>query len=169
MIRFLLMLVLTTAVFSYMTVGALDITIETNGGASVTADTELRNQPTFTVNIPSTIPMENISRAATEGSYSKNPFNVSISEGSQLGDKSVVVAISVEGEGFYLYYDQYKLPYEVKLGDTVLKSGDTFATFTASNTAIVNGEIVIDRYDIPAEGTYSGTLIFTVSVEAPTT
>ena len=50
-----------------------------------------------------------------------------------------------------------------------LKSGDTLASFTAASHEAASGKIVIDRYDIAAEGVYAGVLIFTVSVSEPTT
>ena len=141
------------------------LTSETGTGVHINATTEVRNTPSFSVNIPQTIPMGSLQRAATEGAYSEAAFQVSLSENKAPVGKEILVKISTADGFFKLYNGVYALPYEVKVGDAVLKSGDTFASFTAEKCDAVSGRIVIDRYDIAAEGTYTGVLIFTVSVQ----
>ena len=141
------------------------LTAENDGSVSISATTELRNTPSFTVNIPQSIPLGSLQRAATEGTYADTTFRVSVTDRVSLGDKEIRVRLSTADGSFKLYNGIYELPYEVKIGDTALVSGDTFATFTADNHDAVDGRIVVDRYDIAAEGTYMGVLLFTVSVE----
>ena len=140
------------------------LTVDTDGGVNISATTEVRNTPTFTVNIPQTIPMGTLQRAAIEGSFSEADFSVSLPETEVLDGSEILVRISTADGTFKLHNGVYTLPYEVRVGTAALKSGDTFATFTAENHGAVSGKIVIDRYDIAAEGTYTGVLIFTVSV-----
>lgn len=140
------------------------LTAETDAGVNITATTALRNNPTFTVNIPQSIPLGNLQRAATDGSYANADFSVSVSNVTELGDKTVQVKLSTADGAFMLYNGAYALPYEVKKGDSILKSGDVFAAFSAEEGDAVSGKIVVDRYDIAAEGVYTGILIFTVSV-----
>lgn len=141
---------------------------ETQGNVSISATTELRNTPAFTVNIPQSIPMGTLQRAATQKSYADTAFQVSLSGAETLGEKTVLVKLSTADGQFKLYNGSYALPFEVKIGDTVLKSGDVLASFTAASHQATSGKIVIDRYDIAAEGVYAGVLIFTVSVSEPT-
>lgn len=142
---------------------------ETQGNVSISATTEVRNTPAFTVKIPQSIPMGTLQRAANQGAYADTAFQVSFSGAETLGGKTVLVKLSTADGQFKLYNGSYALPFEVKVGDTVLKSGDTLASFTAASHEAASGKIVIDRYDIAAEGVYAGVLIFTVSVSEPTT
>lgn len=160
--RFLIgfMLMLTVALY----VGSFATAAEGETGMSITATTELRNQPTFRVSIPQTIPIGELQRAATEGSYAEKSFSVSITGAENLGSQTVSVRISTEDGRFRLYSDSYALPYEIKRGNTVLQSGDVFATFSAEQADDVTGKIVLDRYDIVAAGEYTGVLTFTVKV-----
>lgn len=144
------------------------LTAETDGGINISATTEVQNTPAFTVNIPQTIPMGSLQRAATEGAYSDASFEVSVSDIDSLGAKEIQVKISTADGAFKLYNGIYELPYEVKIGGSVLKNGDTFARFSLEDHSAVSGKIVIDRYDIAAEGTYTGVLLFTVSVQDAT-
>ena len=137
---------------------------EASGNVNISATTEVRNTPAFTVTIPQSIPMGTLQRAATQGSYADAPFQVSLSGAETLGEKTVLVKVSTADGQFKLYNGSYALPFEVKIGDAVLKSGDTFASFTAELHDAVSGKIVIDRYNIATEGVYAGVLIFTVSV-----
>ena len=159
LIGFSLMLTLALYGGSGFSVDAEDET-----GMSITATTELRNQPTFRVSIPQTIPIGELQRAATEGSYAEKSFSVSITGAENLGEQTVSVRISTEDGTFRLYSDSYALPYEIKQGNTILASGDVFATFSAQQNEAVSGKVVLDRYDIVAAGEYTGVLTFTVSV-----
>lgn len=155
---FLLLLLIAVIAFSTVTVFA--------GGNSVVIETTttLNNTPDFMISIPTVIPMEDIQRTA-ESSIKSQSFSVSLNEAEAFDGKQVDVAVATPSGSFALYYDVYSLPYQLynqEAGGDPLKSGDLFATFTQNGE--VKGRVEVDEMNIPATGTYSGSLQFLVTV-----
>ncbi len=168
MMKRLLLTILTLFVMLTLPVNAAELTASGgSGGTTITATTNLQNAPSFTVSIPSGIPIGALTRTATSTLHSTD-FSVGILNAAALDYSVVTVSISAPDDRFCLYNDVYELPYLVLVGEekTSLAVGGVFARFASDTAASVSGSIVVDRADITAEGTYSGTLIFTVKTEA---
>lgn len=131
----------------------------------IEATTTLGNEPDFTVSIPVSIPMEDIQRTA-ESSIQSKSFSVQVVNDKGLQGKCIDVFVAVPNDEFALYYDVYRLPYHLynqESGGDPLNSGDLFASFTQQGT--VTGRVEVDEMNIPATGTYSGSLQFIVTVK----
>lgn len=157
----IILIVLSIAIISFST-----LTVYAAGNSVVIeATTTLNNEPDFMISIPTEIPMEDIQRTA-ESSIKSKSFSVKLSDAEGLDGKQVEVAVFAPGDTFALYYDVYSLPYQLfnqATGGTPLKSGDLFATFAQSGE--VTGRVEVDEMNIPATGTYSGSLQFIVTVK----
>ena len=127
--------------------------------------TTLNNSPDFMISIPTVIPMEDAQRTA-ESSIKSKSFSVTLTDANGLTGKQVDVSIATPNGEFALYYDVYSLPYHLYnrvSGGDPLKSGDLFASFTANGS--VTGRVEVDQMNIPATGTYQGSLQFIVTVK----
>ena len=131
----------------------------------IEATTTLDNTPDFMISIPTVIPMEDAQRTA-ESSIKSKSFSVTLTDANGLTGKQVDVSIATPNGEFALYYDVYSLPYHLYnrvSGGDPLKSGDLFASFTANGS--VTGRVEVDQMNIPATGTYQGSLQFIVTVK----
>ena len=136
------------------------------GSTSITVETVAISKPEFTLSIPSTIPLGELERSETDSIKSVS-FEVGVSELTYLNGKQVQISVSA-ADGFYLYYNEYRLPYQVynqEAGGTPLTNGSVFHTFESDET--VEGRLEINEADIRASGTYGGSMIFTVSILEP--
>ena len=130
----------------------------------IEATTTLDNTPDFMISIPTVIPMEDIQRTA-EPSVKSKTFSVKLNAAEELDDQQVEVFVSAPDDQFALYCDVYRLPYQLfnqASGGAPLESGDLFAIFTQNGE--VTGRVEVDEMNIPATGTYSGSLQFLVTV-----
>lgn len=138
----------------------------TSGDTNITANASIPGEPAYTVTIPPTIPVGNLTKTAAT-SVKSTTFKVSAADVADLGNKKVTVSISTADGSFNLTDGNgHTLPYQVfkeESGGTALASGDLFTTFTAdsSNT----GRVDIDQADIEAAGSYTGTLTFTIELK----
>lgn len=135
----------------------------TSGNTQVTATTTT-GEPAYTVTIPSTIPVGQISKTAST-SIKSTTFEVKASDVADLGSKQVNVSISTADGSFKLSDGSHALPYQVfnvASEGTALASGDLFASFTEAKT--VTGRVDIDQANIEAAGEYTGTLTFTIAL-----
>ena len=137
-----------------------------SGSTSITVETVAISRPEFTLSIPATIPIGALERSETDSIQSVS-FEVGISEMLYLNGKQVQICVSAV-DGFYLYCRDYRLPYCVfnrETGGSPLTSGSVFHVFEADETVI--GRLEINEADIRAAGTYTGAMLFTVSVIDP--
>ena len=124
--------------------------------------------PTFAVSIPATLDVGSLDQkgAGDADAVKSTSFEVRASNVSNLfGEKQVVVAISAPNGEFVLRDEEFLLTYAVydaEQDGTRLDSGDVFAVFDTNGSA--KGRIEIDQSQITRRGSYSGTLIFAVSV-----
>lgn len=137
---------------------------KTKGDSIITAKTTL-SAPTYTITIPTTIPVEELVKTSTS-SVKSTSFDVTASDIANLGEQKVKVSISTADGNFNLSDGTHSLPYQVysaASGGTALVNGGLYASFTANGT--VTGRVDIDQKDIPAAGKYAGTLTFTIALE----
>ena len=152
-------------------------TLEENGGgflnlkttvhtttATITASTTIPS-PTYTVTIPAAIPVGDISK--TDNSTIKSTtFDVVAANVANLGKRRVDISIYTLDGAFNLTDgNNHFLPYKIfaQAADGVaIASGEQFTSFTADGT--VTGRVDVDRTDIPAEGSYTGTVTFTIAL-----
>ena len=140
-----------------------------NGGTSISVTTVIITAPSFSVSIPTGIPVGEISRTE-ESDIVKKPFTLGVSgvESGELDGQEIRVTVAdpmqagVPTSVFYMYNGQHKLPYALYNGTTKIANESVFHTFTADET--VTGYVEVDQKDIPATGSYTGTLTFTVSL-----
>lgn len=131
--------------------------------------------PTFTVTIPAEVPFGTLNQKNENAidRYSETAVSVGASDVSFLfGEKKLVISLSsADASGEFLLRDvndpTYTLPFNVyteQPGERVeVTPGGRFAEFTADGR--VNGCLRIDQSLINRNGSYSGTVTFTVSVE----
>ena len=125
-------------------------------------------EPTFAISIPATVDVGALTqkRAGDIDAVKSTAFEVTASNVDNLfGEKQIVVEISSPNGDFLLMDEEFSLAYSVynaESGGNSLQSGDVFAVFE-SNEA-VKGRIEIDQSQITRRGTYSGRIVFTVSV-----
>lgn len=145
---------------------ATDLSASSSSGSTgISANVTAASKPEFTVTIPSSgIAFESLVRTAND-SFKQSDFSVSVDGVEYLNGKTIYVTVSAPGDRFVLTCDGYELPYEVyKDGtQTALRSGEQFASFTEDGEA--SGYVEVNEKDIRTTGTYSGSMIFTVSVE----
>lgn len=150
-----------------MTVFAADTDLgpdATSGNTDITAKTSIPGEPAYTVNIPSTIQVGDLTKTAAT-SVKSTTFVVSAANVTDLGSKQVDVSISTADGSFNLSDGTHNLPYQVfnvASNGTALASSDLFTTFTADGE--VTGRIDIDQANIEAAGDYTGTLTFTIAL-----
>ena len=155
------LIVLSILIMSFSTVAVY----AKSNSVVIEATTTLNNTPDFMISIPTVIPMEDIQRTA-ESSVKSKSFSVKLNDAEGLDGKQVDVFVQTPGGSFDLYCDVYRLPYQLfnqADGGTPLASGDLFASFTQSGE--VMGRVEVDEMNIPATGTYSGSLQFLVTVK----
>ena len=134
---------------------------------TVSATVIANNAPTYQITIPATIEASDLSRTAQSSIYCKE-FAVTVSSVSELNGKQICLRLYSEGEGFHLKNSDTEdlLPFAVHgpiTPDTPLQSGDVFARFSEAKTE--TGSIRIDQKDILSSGTYTGSILFSISVE----
>ncbi|MBQ9132157.1 MAG: hypothetical protein IJX62_06785, partial [Clostridia bacterium] len=134
--------------------------------------------PTYTVSIPSTIPVGSLEQTVAkqdQSHLSNTSFRVTVSNVDHLfNEKKVVVSItSDDSTGNFVLRDRdnnvYLLPYAVFTAygnEHEIDSGEVFAEFTDNGE--ISGYVQIDRSQISRDGSYSGTMIFSIAVEALT-
>lgn len=136
----------------------------TSGDTNITANTSIPGEPAYTVTIPSTIPVGDLTKTAAT-SVKSTTFVVSAADVADLGSKQVDVSISTVDGNFNLSDGTHNLPYQafnVASDGAALASGDLFTTFTADGE--VTGRVDIDQVNIEAAGSYTGTLTFTIAL-----
>ncbi|MBQ7336172.1 MAG: hypothetical protein IJW92_06850 [Clostridia bacterium] len=146
----------------------LSAVAESSGSSTVHATVIAASAPSYEITIPSTITTEEINRTSTSSLY-RQAFTIEVSDPDYLNGQQVCVRLYSPSSTFELYNEEagVSLPFSVYgpyLGDTTkMENGDIFAIYTeaGSNT----GYIEVDRMDITAEGTYSGSVNFIFSVE----
>ncbi|MBQ8310811.1 MAG: hypothetical protein IJX80_07355 [Clostridia bacterium] len=131
----------------------------------VSATVIAQNSPTFTLTIPATLETESVTRTSESTPYSI-PFEITMSDLSALNGKTVFLHLYSGDDGFNLRNENTLLPFTV-YGPldpvTPLKNGDLFASFTEAKTE--TGRIQIDQKDITSSGSYSGSILFSVTIE----
>ena len=146
----------------------LTMTVFAEGNSVVIeVTTTIDNSPDFTVSIPTVIPMGELSRTA-ESSVKAKTFSIKLEDDSGLSGKQVDIFVEAPGGEFAMYYDVYRLPYHLynqALGGDPLESGALFASFAQKGE--VTGRVEVDEMNIPATGTYSGSLQFIVTIRDP--
>ena len=163
---FLIFLSACVICFTTLTVFAADVS--SGGSTTIQATTTLNNAPDFMLSIPTVIPMDDIQRTA-ESSIKSKSFSVKLSDVSDMNGQKVDISVATPNGVFALYYDIYSLPYQLynqASGGVLLKNGDLFASFTQNGEVI--GRVEVDEMNIPATGTYSGSLQFIVTVREQT-
>lgn len=136
---------------------------QTSGDMQITA-AATTGEPAYTVTIPSTIPVGQISKTSTSNIKSTN-FEVTVSDVADLESRQVVVSVSTTDGGFKLSDGEHDLPYQVynvAEGGEALTNNGIFTNFTEGGT--VTGRVDIDQVNIAAPGDYSGILTFTISL-----
>lgn len=155
------------ATCSLLSAQATETNVESEtGNTLISVSVTAASQPEFSVSIPSGIDLGDLQRTANSV-FKTQEFTVGVEDIQYLNGKTVTVTLSASGGEFCLYNGAQKLPFKVYLGDAddqtadVLKnSGDTFATFTEDGSVV--GYVQVDQERIRADGSYSGSLIFTV-------
>lgn len=152
-----------------VTTFAADITETTDpktGDTEITANASLQTDPSYIVTIPEGVDLGTITKTTTSTPASQT-FDISASNVSNITGKQIKVAVSTQNGIFKLYSgDQNTLPFEVynqATGGTALANNDVFATFTEAKT--VTGRVQVDQQDIVSTEKYSGTMVFTISLE----
>ncbi len=137
-----------------------------SGEAKISVSVTAASKPEFSVSIPSAIRLPDLQRTANSVP-ARAEFEVRVEDIQYLNGKTVTVTLSASGGEFCLYAGAEKLPLQVYLGnaddqiDDVLKnSGDVFAAFTQDGGVV--GYVEVDQQNIRADGSYSGSFIFTV-------
>ena len=106
--------------------------------------------------------------AQADGSHLVSaPIKISVTDVDHLfGEKIILITVNTESGTFELSDGVYRLPYSVygALKDTPLMPGEIFASFTQNQS--VSGRLTFDQSLITREGSYSGRLIFEVSVQS---
>lgn len=144
---------------------ATDLDAETaSGNTQISVSVTAASRPEFSVSIPSAIRLPDLQRTANSVPK-RTEFEVGVEDIQYLNGKTVTVTLSAVGGEFYLYAGENRIPFEVYLGDaddhTLKNSGDVFATFTQDGTVV--GYVEVDQQDIRADGSYSGSFVFTVT------
>lgn len=143
---------------------ASDLNGDTPSGDTQITATTSTGEPAYTVTIPATIPVGQISKTSTT-SVKSTTFEVKATDVSDLGSKQVNISVSTADGTFKLTNGSNDLPYQVfnkaSIG-SALSSGDLFTSFTTAGT--VTGRIDIDQADIEAAGNYTGTLTFIIAL-----
>ncbi|MBQ8439952.1 MAG: hypothetical protein IJX19_04770 [Clostridia bacterium] len=161
----LFLILLSICVISFTTVTVFAAGAPSGGSTTIQVTTTIDNSPDFMLSIPTSIPMEDIQRTA-ESSIKSKSFSIELSNAPDMMGQQVDIAVATPDGIFALYYDVYSLPYQLynqASGGTPLKSGDLFASFTQNGE--VTGRVEVDEMNIPATGTYSGSLQFIVTVK----
>jgi len=129
--------------------------------------------PTYTVTIPSTIAVGELEQTIVKNDkshLSNSEFTVKISDVNHLfGEKKIVVTVSSDDSlNRFVLKDTsdatHILPYSVLVGEQSVEPDGILANFTENGEVV--GIIQIDRSKIARDGSYQGTMIFTVSVES---
>lgn len=151
-----------------MTAFAADTNLDpdtTSGDTNITAKTSIPGEPAYTITIPGTIDVGDISKTAAP-SIKSTPFDVVAASVADLNGKQVDVSVSTSDGTFNLVdASANDLPYQVfntTADGEALTNGGLFTSFTADGT--VTGRVDIDQADIEAAGTYTGTLTFTIAL-----
>lgn len=154
----------------YLGMGSEDITHDVH----ISIKTNVPS-PTFTVTIPAEVAFGTLNQKNESAidRYSETAVSVGASDVSFLfGEKKLVISLSsADASGEFLLRDvndpTYTLPfsaYTEQTGErTRVAPGGRFAEFTADGRT--NGCLRIDQSLINRNGSYSGTVTFTVSVE----
>lgn len=157
-----LLFCVTCATFS---AGAAELTAETSsGGTGISANVTAASKPEFTVTIPQGIQFDSLVRTANDD-RKRSEFEVKVAGVEYLNGKTINVTLSAPNGGYYLYADGHALPYTTYLeGSTTDAEADSkTVAFTADGAA--GGYVEVNQKDIRVTGTYSGSLVFTVSLE----
>ena len=124
--------------------------------------------PTYAIQIPTTVSIGELKQTEEkpDGSHVvSSEIKITVSDVDHLfNEKLILVTVNTESGKFELADGDHRLPYAVygSLSDLPLKPGDEFAIFMKDQTA--TGRIEFDRSLITREGSYSGRLLFEVSV-----
>ena len=124
--------------------------------------------PTFAISIPATVDVGSLTQKAArdEDVVKSVAFEVKATNVSNLfSEKEIVLEISSPSGSFLLMDEEFSLAYSVydaEFGGNRLESGDVFTVFRSDGA--VKGRIEIDQSQITRRGSYSGRIIFTVSV-----
>ena len=135
--------------------------------SSVTASATVP-MPTYSIEIPSGIVVEELKQTdkRADGSHILFTELEIAADGVNylFGEKYILVTVTTENGAFELADGDYRLPYAIygSLSEEPLKPGDPFAVFTGNQSAI--GRIAFDQSLITRDGSYSGRLIFEVTL-----
>ena len=159
--------VLSVSGGSYLSLGAPKDEIKQQTQITMTATVPA---PTFAISIPATLGVGSLTQknAGDTDAVSTTAFEVRASNVDHLfGEKQIVIDVSAPDGVFCLMDEEFPLPYSLyntANGGEPLQSGDRFAVFLENGTA--EGRIEIDQSQITRQGSYSGRILFTVSVAA---
>lgn len=136
-------------------------------GAQVTAIANVPT-PTYTVYIPATMDLGTLSQKTErdEDRYAARQMTVSVSDVHYLfGEQEIVVTATPSGDEFVLLDGTHRLTYEMygeADPDTPLTTGGVVARFLQDGDATLR--IRVDQSQIRRNGTYTGTVTFSVSL-----
>lgn len=143
---------------------ASDLNGDTPSGDTQITATTSTGEPAYTVTIPATIPVGQISKTSASNVKSTT-FEIKAADVADLGSKQVNVSVSTADGTFKLSDGSHDLPYQVyntASGGSALASGELFTSFTEAGT--VTGRVDIDQVNIEVAGDYTGTLTFTIAL-----
>ncbi len=134
----------------------------TENGASADTNVKYSVDPSYTVVIPADVTLSDDKDVTADIKLDK-PETFKLAKGAKL-------SVKIESEKFEVTNSGDSVTYTVKSGDNVLAKGDTAAEFAEGNTGAKT--LTFPKMDNKAKyaGEYTGTLTFTIAVEAaPTT
>lgn len=159
-----LCLILCTSLAAF-SAGAAELSAEApSGGTGISANVTAASKPEFTVSIPSGISFDSLVRTANDD-LKRSAFEVGVSGVEYLNGKTINVTLSAPNGGYYLYAEGHALPYSVSLTGSTVNAENGSLTVLFTEDGATDGYVEVNQKDIRVTGTYSGSLVFTVSLD----
>lgn len=142
--------------------------------ATLSATVIAANVPSYEITIPESIGTDQLNRTSGTALHTET-FTISIANVSFLNGRRICVRLYSEDGTFQLYHAETNTPlpylvYGPASASVPMQNGDVFAYYTEDDAdKSYTGSIVIDQKDIRAEGTYTGSVNFAVSIEEGST
>ena len=163
-LKMIFLCILSVCLISLTSLSVFATEATSSSGVNIQVSTNVINYPSFSMEIPTTIPMGELQRTASSSVVSKS-FSVKMNAEQALSGQKVDVYLKTPDGQFVLTSGVYSLAYTVynrESGGDPMTSGDLFASFTEAGEQ--KGRVEVDQVNITAEGTYAGTIQFVVVV-----
>ncbi|MBE5780199.1 MAG: hypothetical protein E7328_00020 [Clostridiales bacterium] len=142
----------------------------TGVGSSTVTMTATQADPTYVLKIPQTINLGSLTRTE-ESDIQSTDFTVTMVSMENFFDSYTSVDLSVSGSGANGAFELKQangdktVPYKVYMGVETIAIDPGELLFSICGVGEQLGRIELDTKDIPAAGTYNGTMTFTAKIK----